>query len=473
MSSANLIALFFLVLSSACYGQQVPSSPISEITHPNYTLTKFPLPVRESNSLIKELPQIFLIHKDELIVQPDGTSRMYRVDTTQNKLQLIRQDSTIYFGSTFGCYLFSDNDLIYSFGGYGYWKYNGQLRVYVPQKGEWELEKLNREIQFSRGHTLSAPIWFSPQRRELWIGYSINSFEGLKQSDVIFSKANDSVYVLNLEKKEWETKGSLSIDVKNLLNSISTRPLASGPWGQLIHISESNEVELLDYSNNARLKLEDSITSRILRLMPTNSINHFVDSSLVIQSGENWLKGDFLKGDTVALSKSDFIYTGQTIYKPLQKTLAMASAKRMSAYQLVTMGIVGGIAISFIGFYLVLRKNSRTKNQILNRNETQLFENLFDDKEKAVIQLIKTNSRNGLGTNIEQINQLIGVNLKNSEVQKKQRSDVFLSINDKWKRHNKSQQVLIDKKRLEHDKRSYEYYIKESDLEKFYLFNIL
>ena len=89
-----------------------------------------------------------------------------------------------------------------------------------------------------------------------------------------------------------------------LLNSISTRPLASGPWGQLIHISESNEVELLDYSNNARLKLEDSITSRILRLMPTNSINHFVDSSLVIQSGENWLKGDFLKGDTVALSKS-------------------------------------------------------------------------------------------------------------------------------------------------------------------------
>lgn len=466
MSRANSIALFFLALSSTCYGQQVPSSPISEITHPNYTLTKFSLPDRESNSLIKNLPHIFLIHKKELFVQPDGTGRLYKVDTTKNNLHLIRQDSTIYFGSTFGCYLFSDNDLIYSFGGYGYWKYNGQLRVFVPQKGEWELEKLNREIPFARGHPLISPIWFSPQRRELWIGYSINSFEGLKQSDVIFSKANDSVYVLNLKKKEWETKGSLSTEVKTLLNSFSTKPMASGPWGQLLYLSESNEIVLLDYSNNARFKLEESITNRILRLMPTNSINHFVDSSLVIQSGENWLRGDFLKGDTLALSKSDFIYTGQTIYKPIQKTLAMTPTRRLNAYQLLAIGIVGGIAISFIGFYLLLRRNSRAKSQILNRNEIQSLENLFDDKEKEVIQLIKTNSKNGLGTTIEQMNQLIGVNLKNPEVQKKQRSDVFLSINDKWKRHSRSQQVLIDKKRLEHDKRSYEYYIEEGNLER-------
>ena len=464
MSWQNLITVIFLMHGYICYSQQVTSPAISDITQPNYTLTRFSLPDSEPNSLIKKLPHIFLIHKKELFVQPDGTGRLYKVDTAQNKLRLIRQDSTIFFGSTFGCYLFSHNDSIYSFGGYGHWKYNGQLRVFIPQKGEWELERLNREIPFARGHTLLAPIWFSPQRRELWIGYSINSYEGLKQSDVIFSKASDSVYVLNLKRKEWETKGSLHSEVKIVLNSLSTRPLASGPWGQLIYLSESNEMILLDYSNNARLKLKESITNRILRIMPTNSINHFVDSSLVIQSGENWLRGDFLKGDTVALTKSDFINTGQIIYKPIQKTLAMTTAKRMSPYQLLAIGIVGGIAISFIGFYIILRKNSRAKNQILNINEIQVLEKLFDDKEKEVIQLIKTNSRNGTGTTIEQMNQLIGVNLKNPEVQKKQRSDVFLSINDKWKRHSRSQLVLIDKKRLQHDKRSYEYYIEESNL---------
>jgi len=62
------------------------------------------------------------------------------------------------------------------------------------------------------------------------------------------------------------------------------------------------------------------------------------------------------------------------------------------------------------------------------------------------------------------INQLLGVTKKNVEIQKKQRSDMFLTINEKWNRV--SDKILIDKKRLNHDKRSYEYLITPDQLNK-------
>ena len=87
----------------------------------------------------------------------------------------------------------------------------------------------------------------------------------------------------------------------------------------------------------------------------------------------------------------------------------------------------------------------------------------FDEKEKEVIRFISINSSKGVGTTVEQMNQLLGVANKNLEIQKKQRSDLFLSINEKWGRANNG--VLIDKRRLEHDKRSYEYFIDKQNVE--------
>ncbi|MDZ7650803.1 MAG: hypothetical protein U5K54_28735 [Cytophagales bacterium] len=75
--------------------------------------------------------------------------------------------------------------------------------------------------------------------------------------------------------------------------------------------------------------------------------------------------------------------------------------------------------------------------------------------------------KGGFGTTIDQINALLGVTQKNSEIQKKQRSNIFISINEKWSKSKISQnKILIDKRRLDHDKRTYEYFINEANLDK-------
>ena len=463
-NNSSFVFIIFL-LSYSLHGQPHVVSSEMSITQYNPGLTKYPLTGYLPNPVIKQLQQIFIKSNGDIYMMPDGTGRLYKIDASNHDLRLVRQDSTIYYGATFGSYLFTYNDTIYSFGGYGYWKFNGQLRAFIAQKGDWELERLNREIPFSRGNTLSSPIWFSIQRSELWIGYSIDNLEGIKVGSK-YSKIIDSVYVLNLKTRDWETKGSLNSEFITLLNSLSTKSLASTPWGQLIYLSESSEMILLDYVNNVQLKLKESIANQVIKLMTTNSINYFVDQGLVIQSGENWMKGDFYKGDTVKLSKADFIITSKTIYRPLEKSIIIDPVIRIHGYQLIIIGVITGIAISAISYFFILRIKSRKTKHTLKTDEIHSLEYLFDEKEKEVIQLIKMNSKNDLGTTIDQINQLIGVTLKNPEVQKKQRSDVLLSINDKWKRRNQSQNILIDKKRLEHDKRSYEYFIEIDNIEK-------
>jgi hypothetical protein len=61
---------------------------------------------------------------------------------------------------------------------------------------------------------------------------------------------------------------------------------------------------------------------------------------------------------------------------------------------------------------------------------------------------------------VEEINQIIGCTQRNLEVQKRMRSDLIISINGKLKQTLGMEGVVINKKRAEFDKRSYEYFIE-------------
>ncbi|MCY7311230.1 MAG: hypothetical protein LH619_10670, partial [Chitinophagaceae bacterium] len=77
---------------------------------------------------------------------------------------------------------------------------------------------------------------------------------------------------------------------------------------------------------------------------------------------------------------------------------------------------------------------------------------------------IAENSLKGNYTSIEEVNKALGVSKKNIEIQKKQRSDIITSINKKYSYIKQSPQELIEKRRTEFDKRSFEYYIDNSRL---------
>jgi hypothetical protein len=83
----------------------------------------------------------------------------------------------------------------------------------------------------------------------------------------------------------------------------------------------------------------------------------------------------------------------------------------------------------------------------------------LDDREKLLYLYILQKTNQGESTSVEEINQLIGCTQRNLEVQKRMRSDIIISINTKLKNAWGIKGVVIDKKRAEFDKRSYEYFV--------------
>ena len=147
------------------------------------------------------------------------------------------------------------------------------------------------------------------------------------------------------------------------------------------------------------------------------------------------------------------------------------------------------IFISFVGLslliYFVRKKyllsNQRkkvlplenTNNELENSKsdlENEIIEDLnipklFEEKEKQVLELIIEKSLKAQITNTDDLNRVLGLSKKAIEIQKKQRSDVIVSINKKYAFVTKSNDLLIEKKRADFDKRSFEYFIAFEKLE--------
>lgn len=429
-------------------------SVAQEVVQYTYGLSKFALPAENTDRLITRASQNLLLNGNQLYIIPEGTGRIYRLDY-QHSLQPVRIDSTIYFGSTFGSQSFFYKDTLYSFGGYGYWHINGQLRVYVPQKGEWELEPLNKEVPFLKNEFPSL-VWMDERNGKLWLANSNYYREGIKRNGGPPNVMGDSVFFLNLKSKEISAVGLLNDLTKETSRKISVRHLVNSPWGQLTCNKVGPIIYLLDFECNQQLTLSQTKAKEIMRIIPSNGLLHFKDSTLIIQSFDNWLRGDFKSGDSVRLTRTDFTPTNP-IYEDFKSQ--KISANQSISYLNLLVSFLTGCAFAGLVLYLgIIRPQSNRK-----RSQDKLVI-AFSEKEREVIGFIAMNSTNEVGTTVDQINQLLGVTKKNVEIQKKQRSDMFLTINEKWNRV--SDKILIDKKRLNHDKRSYEYLITPDQLNK-------
>ncbi len=89
--------------------------------------------------------------------------------------------------------------------------------------------------------------------------------------------------------------------------------------------------------------------------------------------------------------------------------------------------------------------------------------NLFDDREKDLIQLILKNSATQSLTTIEDINRILGLSEKSPDLQKKHRSDTIISINKKYGYYTKTENLLLKRYTSVQDKRGFEYFIDYDD----------
>ncbi len=399
------------------------------------------------------MPQNLIKNGNGLFVFVNSSGRLYQANRNGDSIEFNRIDSTIYFGYDCGSYPFSYNDSIYTLGGYGYWRINGQLRVFINQTKQWDIVKLNEEIPLLWGNSTDM-IWYDTKDRKIFIGYGTIRDEAVKTNGLNEASYLYNVCALDLVTKDWQKLGTLSNyfrEKKPLLKDIT-----SSPWGQLAALG--NKLIIIDYANNRVLSLKppvEDVVNSLVAAAAYSNLYYFKDSTLFF--------GNIFKNnlDSIQLQLSDFIVSGEKIY-----TTDSSFSKNFLIF-------IGCIVI--IGITILVIRNKRKKNKSLNEKlpfqstvekfqmkETLKAQTVYDEKELQLLMLIVNHSLQGRTTSVDELNNCLGVTRKNVEIQKKQRSDTIMSINKKYHFVTISQEDLIQKKRSEPDKRAFEYFIEYS-----------
>jgi len=402
-------------------------------------------------------PQELILCRGKSYIHVNGTGRLYKVDTSQNGIIITRVDSTTHFGYNYGAFSFCYNNNIYNIGGYGYWRMNGQLRIFNQDARQWDIVKLNKEIPILVGRE-EGLVWYDIKKGKIYTAYYSQTNEAVKAKGPVNEETVYDVMVLDLQKKEWSKIGKLRNEILNNLRTV--KPITNSPWGQLITIED--KLAILDFKNNAVLSL-DSKNKKYQSLIRAvfHNIFYFKDSTLFYSDNKVNL-------DSIVLHYSDFTTSNIQLYS---SSLLSTELFINPNYYYIPLSI---FVLIGLGVFYFLRKSKKIKKDgltIKSVSETTSLvdkangKSLFDELELQLLALIIRNSESGNTTTIEEQNKVLGLGKKSTDIQKKQRSDIIIGINKKYTFVTNLQEPLILKKRTEDDKRSFEYYIDYSKLE--------
>lgn len=466
----SLLMCFF----ATGFAQNIPSlSPLNALmstdrpVHVNWHSTVFNI----TDSPFNTFPHQLLKTKNGLFVFVNGTGRLYHLRQNDGFILPERLDSTIVFGYNFGSFPFVYHDTIYSLGGYGIWRINGQLRAYVPEAHAWDVVPLNEEVPVLMQDENDNMLWYDPEKGMLYIAYSLQRNQAVKQPLLNDETFDYRVRCLDLSTKEWSVKGTLNSYFSDKISLV--RDIAFTPWGQLITFG--NKFLLLDFSHNQLLHLPQEIENRVRSVLfqhPTNNLYYCVDSTLYFGNiAENRLQ-------SMQLHRNEFIESEIRLYtSPVTPFFTMT----------IVAGAITSIGLASAGLLFRKKKQQRSKRTPLNP-EQQPATNIstpetnvlvpeavsdplnakpaivFTEKEWRVIQLIAGNSRKGIATSVDELNRLLGLTNATPNSQKSQRSQLFKSINEKcfaWKNANEE---LIQSRSQQGDARYKEYFIASGKL---------
>jgi hypothetical protein len=110
---------------------------------------------------------------------------------------------------------------------------------------------------------------------------------------------------------------------------------------------------------------------------------------------------------------------------------------------------------------MVKKKIQQSNLKIL---KTKSIGQTFVGTELSLIQLLLEAASKGVPIEINQINHVLGIKDKNIGLQKKVRSDVINTINEKYSIIVNADISLITSIRKEEDKRFYEYFINQEEI---------
>lgn len=417
----------------------------------------------------------YLIKTDrQLLLGVAGTGLLYELyPISRGLFDVKRIDSTLYAGNNFCAANFSFDSVIYSFGGYGFWKTNGSLKQYNPYSREWDIIPLleERSSTFCQGssgvnwkittsaipdlkdfNTTYAPsfFWVDPASKLFFMGAQHIINEGLIDT-VVAKKSEYSavVCVLDIPKKQWTTLGKL---VK-----YGWHYTIELPWGLLV-IESPESVYIADFKNNKLLYCKKGALPQFRKFFKNLVPDVFFYANDFVYFGSPSLNTI----DSISLQLSSFEYTGEKLY--IESAVLRDNVFSESPFYWFFLILILLLVVGFT--YLLIRRNL-LKREILMKPiaassvSTSERIKMLSETEVVLIRHLIDRSVKGKKTTIEEVNKLAGVAQKSEPIRRRVRSELINSINEKWIIITGSRERLITSVKSSFDARTREYYIVE------------
>jgi hypothetical protein len=401
-----------------------------------------------------------------------GITYLLNYTPRRDSVMFRRIDETTHFGYNINAFEFSYGGRLYNIGGYGYWRWNGQLREFNGKMKQWQIIPLDRELPLTIG-TPGSFSWLDKKSGHLYVLRYMIGNEAVKNNPLRWA---DTTVCLDLQTGTWMSIGKVP-DIK--VTGESPAVLAAHDSGLLV--TAGGSLEIWNYRKNKIFTtINDSLRAQLLTIFG-NQYLWFEGDKLFI--------GDAVKGklDSVKIRPEDFVDTGRTIYLPLDEN-------NSTGYLMF-----GGLLLIGGMFWLIRGRSKRIPRQptavtgsVVEHQPPDLIQteapkndpvacvdapkassvshmqgiDPFDAVERSLLALLFDNDVTlQKRTSTQEVNRILGVGNKTLDMQKRKRSDVIRAVNRKFQLiHPDRSADLIMKNRSDMDGRLSEYYLNPAEL---------
>jgi hypothetical protein len=400
-------------------------------------------------------------NKGEIWLTQNGSNKVYKLG---REGKAIRLDRTINRGFNFGAINLFYKDTLYSIGGYGFWQTTGSIRYFNPNSGEWDIVRNIKNVPVASG--INAICHYDKLQGKLFVIYSPTRPEYEKYDENMDEEVLMQCFDFR-EKSWWDIARQINPKIAKKITDLSiiqnygqTALISSKVNGKVMSVNfNANKIYEVDYKYHTELK--QLLNSR------NNYIAYTVNEKLYI----NDLDANTILYSTI--KENQLSSYPESFY--LNETNKIASSR----IPWLSISIIFNIALG-ISIFVIVHLQKKRKELLLNLGSdnnrqqreiksTKEYLQYLSNIEIDLLKLLLKNNLNNEKTSISQINKILGTEKKEIKIQNNIRGEAIISINNKFMSFALVKNNLIERQRVEFDKRHMEYFINEKYVNRFSL----
>lgn len=360
---------------------------------------------------------------NEFILFLECTNQVFNLNLTTKTIT--RLDQTYYRGDNCGAFTFFRKGQYYQIGGYGFWRTNNHITYFNTQIKEWEGVAVSGDVPSGvyRGYTA-----YLPEQDKL---ITLSNFSNdISHTFGTLDLIND-IFEFSFATRTWKNLGQITHPyLKDVLTKLPVdsrmRVVYTGKYFVVFPIGSKGHVTItfIDPRNLSIYEYED-INMEFSRLPFISTV---AEKPNIFFHNE-WVLGTKYSNDIHLVNESKLVNFHEIAKKA--KFLGYLTDKPWYQNNWFYAAIILSL---FFGFYRIARKHFGQRIQtkqpdLIPPNSTQVISH-FD---KLQVDLLKSFYHQSTleGLNVDQVNELLGIDQLGADTQRFRRSHVIKDLNSK------------------------------------------